>query len=220
MRKVLSYLWLPITAGLVVILIYGSLTVADLKNKNQALEQKQSKLETKISEFENNLGGDQNIQVAGIKDEQPKTKTVTLNAEPSFTPEPTPVFTLAATTRPTSTPRPSSTSISTPTPTPTLSPTPVNQASLIIDNVGSYSINLQANDTAFSILLRAGDQNGFSVDYQTYEGMGAFVSCIAGICAHDSYYWAFYYNGSYSMVGASAQTISAGDNTTWKFESF
>ena len=81
-------------------------------------------------------------------------------------------------------------------------------------------MDLQADDTAFSALLRAGQENGFSIEYQMYEGLGAFVTCIVGICGHDNYYWAFYYNGSYSMVGASAQPVTSGDTMTWKFESF
>ena len=92
---------------------------------------------------------------------------------------------------------------------------------MAIENVGVYTVvDLETDDTAFSILLKAGQENGFSVDYQTYEGMGAFVTCISGICGHDNYYWAFYYNGGYSMVGASSQSVKDGDETAWKFESF
>lgn len=209
MRKILAYLWLPLVSLAVLALIYGGLTIFDLKNQNQNLNQKQSRLETKISQLEREFSNIKPVQVAGVKDEQP-------SATPTL--QPTPAPTAMATSTPTATPTPTPTS--TPNPTPTLTPTPVEQAAIIIESVGSYSVNLQENDTAFSILLRAGQENSFTVEYQIYEGMGAFVTCIAGICSHDNYYWAFYYNGNYSMVGASTQPVSAGDTTTWKFESF
>ena len=229
MRKLLSYLWLPITASVVVILLYGSLNIVSLRIKNQNLEQKQNELRTKITQLEKEFDSLKTIQVAGVKDEQSKTKKTIPTAEPSTTPtpQPTPAPTVAATAIPTvratSTPTPSTTLPrqtsgqvgASPTPTPV-----VDQATVTIENVGSYSVNLQESDTAFSILLRAGDENGFDVSYQIYEGLGAFVTCIAGICAHDNFYWAFYYNGGYSMIGASAQSVISGDTTAWKFESF
>lgn len=217
MQKILSYHWLPITAGLVVILIYGTLNIADLKIKNQKSEQKQNELQSKIVQLENNLGN-LNVQMAGIEEKKKSTSKTVLAAKDEVRNEvptlPTPIPSLAVKKTPTPTPT------STPTPTPTLTPTPVSQASVAIENVGTYTVDLELNDTAFSILLRAGLSNNFNVEYQTYEGMGAFVSCIAGICTHDNFYWAFYYNGSYSMVGASVQVVSPGDTTMWKFESF
>ncbi len=226
MRKLLSYLWLPITAGIVLVFVYGALTVADLKIKNQKLEEQQNKLETRITQLEYNLG---NTQVAASKEEKPSESRKILAAtdQPNDTneststptPTPTPSSKKPSTPRPTSpTPIPSTTLGASPTPTPP--PTPADQATVAIENIGNYTINLQTNDTAFSILLRTGQENGFSVEYQIYEELGAFVTCIAGICGHDNYYWAFYYNGSYSMIGASAQPVTDGDITTWKFESF
>jgi len=212
MRRIIAVLWLPIVAMTIVALIYGGLTIADLKYQNQKLNQKQKNLEKQIAQLENEFSSLKTIQVAGTKDEQPKTKKTTPIIESSATPtpQPTPV--------PTATPIPTPTITSIPIPTPTL--TPVEQATVAIENVGTYAVNLEIDDTTFSILLRAGQENGLSVEYQIYEDMGAFVTCIAGICGHDNYYWAFYYNGSYSMVGASAQPVVGGDIITWKFESF
>ena len=85
-----------------------------------------------------------------------------------------------------------------------------------IQGLAKYQIELKENDTAFSVLIRTGQL----IEYQYYEGLGAFVKCIAGICGHDSYYWAFYYNGQYSMVGASSQPVKEGDITAWKFVSW
>lgn len=109
--------------------------------------------------------------------------------------------------------------VSTPTPAP--APTPIiSKASVNIENQGNYEVNLIENDTAFSVLLRAGDENNFNIDYTNYEGMGAFVNCIGGVCAHDNYFWAFYYNNVSSMVGASLQSVGNGDIIGWKFESW
>jgi len=222
MRRLLSYLWLPITAAMVLLFLYGGLTIADLKYQNQNLEQKQKNLEKQITQLESDFSSLKTIQVAGTKDEPPKTKKTISIIESSATPTPQLTPTPKATL--TSTPTAAPTSTPTPTPSTTLGtspiPTPALQATVAIENVGTYIVDLKSDDTAFSILLRAANENGFSVEYQTYEGMGAFVSSIAGISSHDNYYWAFYYNNAYSMVGASAQAISNGDTTAWKFESF
>ena len=80
-------------------------------------------------------------------------------------------------------------------------------------------MNLTDDETAFTILLKAGQENGFSVDYQMYD-FGVFITGISGIIPTGNQYWAFYYNGVYSMVGASARPVEDGDATAWKFESF
>ena len=79
MRKLLSYLWLPITASVVVILLYGSLNIVSLRIKNQNLEQKQNELRTKITQLEKEFDSLKTIQVAGVKDEQSKTKKLFLS---------------------------------------------------------------------------------------------------------------------------------------------
>ncbi len=211
MKRLLSYLWLPLLAALSLLFIYGGLTITDLKLKNQNLGQKQKQLEERLTRLENGL--DQ-VQVAASKEEKPTWNKRILAA---ITPTPTPAFspTPEKTLVP-STPRPTPTS----QPSPSATPTPLEQAKVIIENLGTYTVNLEADDTALDILVRAGSENGFAIELQTYEGLGAFVNCIGGICTHDNYYWAFYLNGSYSMVGASAQPVSEGDETAWKFESF
>ncbi|OGD56577.1 hypothetical protein A2V71_02680 [Candidatus Berkelbacteria bacterium RBG_13_40_8] len=94
-----------------------------------------------------------------------------------------------------------------------------NQAVVTIENLGSFQVDLKDNDNAFTILKRAGVENGFPIEYQEYS-FGVFVTAIGGIKPVGNQYWAFYYNGKYSMVGASAQTISKNDTTFWKLESF
>lgn len=228
-RKILAYLWLPIVSFALLALIYGGLTILDLKNQNQIQNQKQKNLEKQISQLSaefNQLplvAGERqqtniaktNREIAGAADQtstQTSTATPTNSTpEPFVKPKSKPSATAAPTSAPTITP--------TPTPIPTPTPTPTAQATVAIENVGSYQVNLTTSETAFTILLRVAAENGFIIDYELYD-FGAFVKCIANICPSQNQYWAFYYNGAYSMVGASAQAVEDGDTTSWQLESF
>lgn len=223
-QKFFNLFWLPITALVMLAFLYGSLTILDLKNQNENFRQKQILLEVKITQLEKDFGN--LVQIAGTKEEAtppkatPQAKKILALTTPVPTPLPTPLSSSSPTSTPSLTPKPTSSPTPTNTPTPTPTPTPIAQATVIIGNVGSFKVDSKEEDTAFSILLRAGQDNGFTVEYQIYEGLGVFITCIASICGHDSYYWAFYYNGGYSMVGASSQSVNSGDITEWKFESF
>jgi len=87
-----------------------------------------------------------------------------------------------------------------------------------IQNQGTYTVELQNNDNAFTVLQRAAKENNFSLNYQNYGSLGVMVKGINDIDAHNNYYWAFYYNNQYSQVGASSQPVKDGDITAWKFE--
>jgi len=119
-------------------------------------------------------------------------------------------------------PTPTRTSTPTPTPTPTSAPTPViKQVTVEIQNQGIYKVELQENDNAYTVLARAAAENGFALETIDYGGsLGIMVTGIGGVNAHDNYFWAFYYNGAMSMVGASSQPVSDGDTTSWKFETW
>ncbi len=101
-------------------------------------------------------------------------------------------------------------------------PLVVQEKSAIVQiaQLGSFKVDLQDQDTAFTILQRAGTENSFEVKYQWYNGLGAFIDCLGGICNKSHNYWTFYYNNQYSLVGASSQPIEEGDITTWKFETW
>jgi len=94
-----------------------------------------------------------------------------------------------------------------------------NQATVTIQNVGSFKVILQPNDTAFSILKRASEENSFPLTYDSYS-FGVFITSIGGIKPEGNQYWAFYYNGLFSDVGASAQPIKKGDSTFWQLQTF
>lgn len=96
---------------------------------------------------------------------------------------------------------------------------PVSQAVVIITSLGNFPVEIKQGDTALDILVKAGKENNFEVKYTLYS-FGAFITQIGNLAGDSSHYWAFYYNGQYSNVGASGQPIKEGDVTTWNYESF
>jgi hypothetical protein len=93
------------------------------------------------------------------------------------------------------------------------------QATVTVQGLGSYKVNIASGDTAFSILQKAAAQNGFGLDYDTYS-FGVMITSIGGIKPVGNQFWAFYYNGQFANVGASDQKISADDATFWRLESY
>lgn len=119
--------------------------------------------------------------------------------------------------------QPSSTPIPSPSSTIIIYSTPLLQRFVTVEiqrlsNYQSYQVELKENDTAFSVLLRAAQENSFTISYQNYGSLGVFVDCIVGVCGSNNSYWAFYYNGEYSAVGASSRRVGDGDITSWKLE--
>jgi len=112
-----------------------------------------------------------------------------------------------------------------PSPQPTLTtiapPTTAisHSATLQISQVGTYKVDLEGVQTAFDQLLKTGNENNFSVEYQMYS-FGPMVTGIGGIKAHDNWYWALYYNGKYSQVGAGDLMVNEGDIITWRMETW
>jgi len=103
-----------------------------------------------------------------------------------------------------------------------ITPLPTPETKVVYLNIhglGNYQVDLEENDTAFTVLLRASQKNNFSISYQNYNSLGAFVKCIANICQDKDHYWAFYYNGKYSIIGASSLKVYHNDSTAWKLKS-
>lgn len=220
MKKFFQFTWLPILMVAAIVMIFGGASLTQAQRQNRVLEGKINDLSQKIDSLTL-------VQVAGTSTENqessppPNFANIQNTSEESLAPtaeniQPTPTPTPNLTPTPTATPK----RRLKPAPTPTPTPIPQKFVTVEIQGLGSYEVELEDDDTAFLVLLRAGQQNSFSIDYQNYEGLGIFVNCIGGVCSHDNYYWAFYYNGQYSMVGASAQPVSEGDTTTWKFETW
>jgi len=201
-------------------LIYGGLNFYNTKQDNQKLARSQQDLTVKLSQLENKIDADrQKIDELINNLKQAQEETTHLKQKNQAV--------LGASAQ--------ETNIETQIIEETVSAAPIVQtvaktktvvvekskkeASVIIQNVGSYKVAVKTGDTAFSALQRAASQNGFTIKYQDYS-FGVFVTEIANIKPAGSQYWAFYYNGQYSQVGASAQKISANDTIFWQLESF
>ncbi len=58
-----------------------------------------------------------------------------------------------------------------------------------------------------------------NISYIEYNGMGAFITCIEGVCQDSSHYWFLFTNGNFANVGASSYYPKPNDNITWEFMS-
>jgi hypothetical protein len=85
----------------------------------------------------------------------------------------------------------------------------------LIDNLVAYQ-----GDTAFSLLERSGQQNGFSVDSTYYTAFDStLVNSINNVVGGtDGKYWQYYVNGNLPTIGADKYIIANGDLLTWSFE--
>ncbi len=68
------------------------------------------------------------------------------------------------------------------------------------------------NVTAFQATILVAE-----VNYTLYS-FGPYITGINGVEATGSYYWALYYNGDYSPVGAGSLYLVSGDTIKWVFE--
>lgn len=220
MIKIINYIKLPIFALITLMFIYGGINLVQAKNEISSLKNTKTnivstaeipKVETpkpieivKYKPVSNNSITQETAQI----EETPTQQTSETIAVP------TPVKTVKKTSGKSS----SSNTVEEPTPTPT--PTiEIKEATIKIENIGTFKVEIQAGDSAFSILKRAASQNGFGLVYDTYD-FGVFVTSINGTKASNSQFWAFYYNGAFSNVGASDQKISQDDVISWKLQSF
>ncbi|MBM2820751.1 MAG: hypothetical protein HW405_511 [Candidatus Berkelbacteria bacterium] len=226
MKRFENFILLPVVAAVLLVAIYGSATLGQTQKQNRILETKIDELSNKLSVLTDGLN--QNTQIAGVSTEispgpspkLTKKQPATINPVSDQIPTPTP------SPSPSSTPKKAVAAVSaqpntpTPVPAPTPTPTPAKVATVEVQGQNIYQVELQDSDTAFSILLRSGTQYNFSVGYTDYGSLGVMVNCIGSVCAHDNYYWAFYYNNQYAQVGASSQPVKENDITSWKFETW
>ena len=90
-------------------------------------------------------------------------------------------------------------------------------ATLNIAGVGDYRTKILPDETAFTIMIRAARENNFTIDYKIYS-FGAFITAIGEIKPADNEFWALYYNGVFSQVGASQLKIKENDLISWRVE--
>jgi hypothetical protein len=201
-------LFFPIISLLLIAVIYSSLSIANLDKKAQASESNKSKYDQRISEFEILLEQyDKKLnKVAEENDNLSKQLATVANSKPQTVKVTTPG------------------QVQTVTQTETVYQTEIkqiekNQATVTIENVGAFKVNLQSNDNVLTVLKRASEQNNFGLKYDTYS-FGVFITGIGGINPTGNKYWAFYFNGAFSNVGASDQPVVKGDSIFWQLASF
>jgi hypothetical protein len=85
----------------------------------------------------------------------------------------------------------------------------------ISDNLVAYK-----EDTAFSLLKRCSEKNGFSVESTYYAQFDStLVNTINNAAGGtNGKYWQYYVNGELSNVGADKCMITNGDSLRWSFE--
>jgi len=85
----------------------------------------------------------------------------------------------------------------------------------LTDNLVAYQ-----GDTAFTLLERSAQQNGFSVDSTYYASFDATLvdSINNAVGGTDGKYWQYYVNGELPDIGADKYILINGDVLTWSYE--
>ena len=211
-----------------VAVVYGGLSIFKLQKQNQAMLAKQNILENRITDLQNQIIDGQN-KMAQVSDTLDKTtndltktkKDLAYYKQLALQPKevlPEKIATADQAINIIPTP-PTITLTKTKIKTVYVKEAPVYEATVTIKNVGSYKVAVTAGDNAFTALKKASEQYGFKIEYDTYS-FGVFVTSIAGNKPAANQFWAFYYNGKFSDVGAQDQSVSANDTTFWQMESF
>jgi len=209
----LDYFAFLILAVVLAGFVYGGLTINKLNKANQKLAQTQDQLEEKIGNLESKLIDSQN-QLVDLNDRLDQNdkklsyyRKLALDTQAEL-----------AKTKEESIANTITNAIQTVTKKVYVEKKNTD-STLTIEGLGSYKVTVTSGDNAFTILKKASDQYGLKISYDTFS-FGVFVTEIGGIKPVGNQYWAFYYNGKYSQVGASDQKVSAGDTIYWRLESF
>lgn len=203
MRKFVESLWLLLIGVILVISVYAGLTITKEVKASDNFSQKIVDLETQIKNQNQTIHDLQNQlqDVEKLANSKPK-QVLAATIEPAPAPVPEPKIVTKTVTK-----------------TVVVKAEPDPEAAVIIEGVGSYQVDIEKGDTAFSVLQRAAAAYKFALEYKSYD-FGVFITSIGGIKPEGNKYWAFYYNGKYSSVGASDQKINESDTIYWKLESF
>lgn len=196
MKKIINYFGLPIFALVIILILYFALTIRNLQNQNQKLVASVDKITEQLNQTSDNLTQQLAQEQNQINDLQSTdSKKVSSGSVVKYTP-----IVQTVTQQVTK-------------------EIEKNQATVTIQNIGSFKMDLQSNDTAFSVTKRAAEQNGFALNFTMYS-FGAFINSIGTITPTGNQYWAFYFNGNFSNIGASDQKVSNGDNIFWQLATF
>jgi hypothetical protein len=91
---------------------------------------------------------------------------------------------------------------------------------LVIDygegNVSSYSLEIESEATAFSLLKSITDKENIPIDTQQYD-FGVFVKSIGGLESTAEKAWIYFVNTESGTIAADQMKINPGDVVEWKY---
>ncbi|MEI6040111.1 MAG: DUF4430 domain-containing protein [Candidatus Berkelbacteria bacterium] len=210
--------------------VYGGLYINKLNKQNIALDARQTKIENKITELENTLIASQN-QIIDLTQSLTQAKSdltyykkiaANLQNQVDSLIKDKETATLAVATK-----------VDQPIAVPAIKKKTVvkkvtntvyvkevkHEVTVTIKGLGSYQVNIESGDTALSVLKQAAADNKFNLETQSYS-FGDYVTQIGDQKPASNEFWAFYYNGNFSQVGASDQKVSDNDTIFWQLEKF
>lgn len=220
MKKIINSFGFLALAVFLAAAIYGGLSIYKLKSDNNQLNEQVASIYDKIDDLQSKLAETQIALDKTNHDNQAKIDDLKKNLAyyQSLATAPKAVLGADAEITPTSAEvKPAI--VETKTIIKTVQAPVKKQASVIVQGIGSFKVDIKSSDNAFTLLKRAATKNGFDIKYDTYS-FGVFITEIGGIKPAGNQYWAFYYNGRFSNVGASDQKIANSDTTFWRLESF
>lgn len=88
----------------------------------------------------------------------------------------------------------------------------------IIIGKTKYAENIPINSSAFDAMTLLAADKKITLTDKYYPGLGNFISEINGIKNENGFYWTFYINNTYSLVGASTLILARGDTVEWRYE--
>jgi hypothetical protein len=93
-------------------------------------------------------------------------------------------------------------------------------ASIMIDSGENILIcsdlNTEEGLTVFDLLNTCADKKNFELSFEMYEGIGVFITEIAGSSSDKDRYWQYWVNNEYAQISADNSLIHGGDVVMWK----
>ena len=107
---------------------------------------------------------------------------------------------------------------SVPTPTPTVMPVENTNTEVTPQALGEKTLEYQFTANENGVRVFELDKDSAEIEYDTYDGLGEFITSINGQSADTTHFWAFYLNGESSQTGASQTTLKQGDVIKFVYE--
>jgi len=96
----------------------------------------------------------------------------------------------------------------------------IESAVLLIDygenNVSTYSLDVEDDTTAFSLLVKVTQKENISLETKEYD-FGVFVESINGVVGTSEMAWIYFVNGRSGQIAADQQKVSPGDTVEWRY---